>query len=496
MAGNCTEQQVINAICRKRNQYSSNCSGGGGGRGPTGPTGPGGSGSIGPTGPGGVTGATGSTGVTGATGISGVTGGTGVTGVTGATGITGSTGSTGATGATGATGSTGATGATGATGPAPDFTEGSVIFEGPSGLSEDNANFFWDDANNVLGLGTNIPDVNTRLNIVRNEDDLRDAIRADNTDGGTSAGTRYSLYNGSEQFEMGLIGSAATAWEAGYGFAHDGYIRLSSVGVGLGNMNFVTEADTEGIFQFFGHRAVNGTPSVVIRDGLLGVNTIFSDVDATIFTTASGATSATHSLIMRNSSLSTLLALQDNGFLGVGTLTPSYLVTINRAVNDFLFELAMQNNSAGDQAATSLRIDNDVASNIQFGVLGSGNTVYSTYGSPSDGFMRINAGEANMNFILNPLTTPGKAFRFYNQTNVTATPILSVHPGGVGLNVSSVDASALFDAQSTTKGVRFPNMTTAQKNAIGSPALGLVVYDTDLDKLCVYTGSWETITSI
>ena len=42
----------------------------------------------------------------------------------------------------------------------------------------------------------------------------------------------------------------------------------------------------------------------------------------------------------------------------------------------------------------------------------------------------------------------------------------------------------------------FPlRVTTAQKNAISSPAEGLVVYDTDLHKLCVYTGSWETVTS-
>jgi len=37
------------------------------------------------------------------------------------------------------------------------FTEGSVIFMGPTALSEDNANFFWDDTENRLGIGTNTP---------------------------------------------------------------------------------------------------------------------------------------------------------------------------------------------------------------------------------------------------------------------------------------------------------------------------------------------------
>ena len=69
--------------------------------------------------------------------------------------------------------------------------------------------------------------------------------------------------------------------------------------------------------------------------------------------------------------------------------------------------------------------------------------------------------------------------------------------GNVGIGTSSPSASAILDAQSTTKGVRFPNMTTTQKNAISSPAAGLVVFDTSLAKLCVYSGSaWQTITSV
>jgi len=68
--------------------------------------------------------------------------------------------------------------------------------------------------------------------------------------------------------------------------------------------------------------------------------------------------------------------------------------------------------------------------------------------------------------------------------------------GNVGIGTATPNASALLDVQSTTKGVRMPNMTTAQKNAITTPAAGLMVFDTDLVKLCVYTGSaWQTITS-
>jgi hypothetical protein len=65
--------------------------------------------------------------------------------------------------------------------------------------------------------------------------------------------------------------------------------------------------------------------------------------------------------------------------------------------------------------------------------------------------------------------------------------------GGTG---GVLPTSAMLSVTSTTKGFLPPRMTTTQKNAISSPAAGLVVYDTTLKKLCVYTTAWETITSL
>jgi hypothetical protein len=46
----------------------------------------------------------------------------------------------------------------GGTGTSTAFTAGSVVFAGASGVySQDNANFFWDDTNNRLGIGTSSP---------------------------------------------------------------------------------------------------------------------------------------------------------------------------------------------------------------------------------------------------------------------------------------------------------------------------------------------------
>jgi hypothetical protein len=67
--------------------------------------------------------------------------------------------------------------------------------------------------------------------------------------------------------------------------------------------------------------------------------------------------------------------------------------------------------------------------------------------------------------------------------------------GALSIGVTTANASALLQVDSTTQGVLFPRMTTTQKNAISSPATGLVVFDTTLGKLCVFSTTWQTITS-
>jgi hypothetical protein len=61
-------------------------------------------------------------------------------------------------------------------------------------------------------------------------------------------------------------------------------------------------------------------------------------------------------------------------------------------------------------------------------------------------------------------------------------------------NTYTAQASAILQVDSTTKGFLPPVMTTTQKNAIASPAAGLVVYDSTTNKLCCYNGStWNDL---
>jgi len=81
--------------------------------------------------------------------------------------------------------------------------------------------------------------------------------------------------------------------------------------------------------------------------------------------------------------------------------------------------------------------------------------------------------------------------------NVTGDNLMNTSSGSTVIGSSSISTSAILTLVSTTKGLLPPRMTTTQKNAISSPATGLFLFDTTLNKLCVFTGTfWETITSI
>jgi hypothetical protein len=60
--------------------------------------------------------------------------------------------------------------------------------------------------------------------------------------------------------------------------------------------------------------------------------------------------------------------------------------------------------------------------------------------------------------------------------------------GDVGIGTTSPNAAARLDVTSTTSGFLPPRMTTTQRDAIGSPPNGLLLYNTTTDKLQVRAG--------
>jgi hypothetical protein len=66
----------------------------------------------------------------------------------------------------------------------------------------------------------------------------------------------------------------------------------------------------------------------------------------------------------------------------------------------------------------------------------------------------------------------------------------------VGIGTATPAASAALDVSSTTRGLLPPRMTASQRNAIATPANGLIVFDTDSAALMVRSaGGWRRLTT-
>ena len=67
--------------------------------------------------------------------------------------------------------------------------------------------------------------------------------------------------------------------------------------------------------------------------------------------------------------------------------------------------------------------------------------------------------------------------------------------GQIAIGTTSPVTTAKVQIDSTNQGFLPPRMTTAQMNAIVSPAVGLTIYNTDLSTICFYTTAWQKVTS-
>jgi trimeric autotransporter adhesin len=70
--------------------------------------------------------------------------------------------------------------------------------------------------------------------------------------------------------------------------------------------------------------------------------------------------------------------------------------------------------------------------------------------------------------------------------------------GSAGIGTTTPSASAILEMKSTTKGVLTPRMTLAQRNAIASPAAGLLIYQTNSTPgFYYYSGSaWQALNNV
>ncbi len=258
----------------------------------------------------------------------------------------------------------------------PSGVSGAIQFSNGSAFASDAANLFWDDTNNRLGVGTNVPlyglDVSQNIN-----GDIFARLR------NTNAGGFGMLLNAGDG-----VSAYSLQWA---NYLGSGGGRIYPNGVYIGQQSAPT---------------------------------------ARLQIQGSGSTSATTSLLVQNSAGTGVMKVTDDGLTAFG---PNFLgVRISEILPGY----------GRIRGYNGLRLDDDL--NVH-------------------------------------MDMP------YNQNTRLPRQVI------VGANTTQ-DASSQLQIDSTTKGFLPPRMTTTQKNAIATPAAGLVVYDSTTNKLCCYNGStWNDL---
>jgi hypothetical protein len=275
----------------------------------------------------------------------------------------------------------------------------------------------------------------------------------------------------------------------------------------------------------------SGASQVQIK-GNTSISGGFNQATARLQIVGSGTTQATTSLLVQNSASTNLLSVLDNGNVGIGTNAPTaktHIVGIDQlststsllvqdSIGTNILRVHNQaNNSAVVMSTAKIAnyeiISGDVLFNtsMRFIPTTGGVAINKDYSSTAASTLVHLKGSGTTSATTSLLVQNSAGTQTFKVLD-NGTIFMGIGSGssficdaggpdkirtssvGVAIDGSPVTSAALA-VNGTTKGFLPPRMTTTQKNAISNPAAGLMVYDTNLNKLCVYTTAWEIITS-
>jgi hypothetical protein len=423
----------------------------------------------------------------------------------------------------------------------PALTSGSVLFSNGTTIAQDNANFFWDDTNNRLGIGTTSPGYKLDISANNNRARLLGTTGYVTLDIQNTAG---SLYIGRESSTGGslIAGSAAysgvISLQGNYPMylGTNGLIRATILGsgsVGIGTtaptailhiaapgalstdiaLRVRNSADNADLFTIngLGNATINGL-SLGRGPGGFDTNTVFGKSALSVNTTGVNNTAIGLDSLFSNTTGTSNTAIGINSLRLNTTGGANVAIGINALINN----TAGSNNTAvGAGTLLNSTGSNNVAIGLNSFLNISSGSNLTAIGLNSGRFS--GSGTTTMTSCNNSIYL-GAFTRGLNATGSTNEIVIGYEVVGLGSNsivlgssattktaiygnlllgTTTDISSAILNVNSTTQGVLFPRMTTTQKNAIATPATGLVVFDTTLNKLCVRGASaWETITSI
>ena len=361
-------------------------------------------------------------------------------------------------------------------------TVGRVLFEGTGNVVQESANLFWDNTNGRLGIGTSTG--TSKINL---------------PDAGTTASDGIAFGNGANIFKNASNGislfSGSGTWQFNSAILvlptnQATFIRMAS------NRNLLID---------------NGTTTFASINGTTGNVLINTTTDAGFKLDVNGTARITGLAYQTGYSYS-IQRLQFNQ--GVTTTNVGYISGISNGVirltNASEADFTRLQFGGGTTAFPSLQRSGSAlaimdATGTALSNLLIGTTTDAGYKLDVNGTARFTGNIFLPTDILigsGQSTSVWNRIMLYDVTNGSIN--ITMHNPAwyirhnanmsmdgamqVGSNTSAV-ASAVLQATSTTKGFLPPRMTTTQKNAIASPATGLMVYDTTLNVITYYNGT-------
>jgi hypothetical protein len=344
----------------------------------------------------------------------------------------------------------------------PSGVGGAIQFSDGSAFSSDAANLFWDDTNNRLGVGTNVPSAllnvqnsTNQVLLARFKDAIDSTSYIDIKNDATLTDYTGLYFGTSRKIMSKQNGTLFISCDNNISFIN-----------GLGSVGAITPTE----FQI---GSISGA-----RLGIKG----------------SGTTFATNSLLVQNSAGTELFKVRDDGdvnipdtaIIGALTLVSNKIIGTSIRLQPTSGYLSISKDASAAPANTIVYIKGSGTTAATTALL-----VQNSAGTPA---LTVEDGlDVKVRSTFRVLDTNGNNAMIMWGDGYSGTRTLWVN-GSVGVGVLGNNASAKLQVDSTTQGFLPPRMTTTQKNAISSPASGLMVYDTDTNKLCCYNGtSWNDL---
>jgi len=310
-------------------------------------------------------------------------------------------------------------------------TVGRVLFEGTGNVVSESANLFWDNTNARLGLGTATP--SAPLGIVGSTA-TTGLISITNNFSGQYPNAMTILFpnqtSSSLQSAAFYVGKALTS-KNGYGFNY-----IHSADASNANRGSIAFYGVDNILNWFasGNVTLNSTTDAGFKLDVNGTARVSSNIN----------TSGQFTNVNTNNFTTAPIALRSIGadISGISIYKASFSHT-----NSIQF----------------LSNDTNNRFSIGQGYIGASSSI-------------------DFNIARFASSAWTNSFTIFNAT------------GNVGINTTTDVASSKLTIESTTQGFLPPRMTTTQKNAIATPATGLMVYDTTLNLMALYNGTvWTTL---